>query len=296
MSDWPYYNFRASRAPAAYRVPHTVAVTLTGINKKLPSAACEIYRGYYSDIIGSSARAQDSAIAMAEFAGEDFPVISGLHNRLANLMNPEIKKQKPGDEGVIFPVVGDGTATGDDDEDVRAGYLAQVKKRNVPKWQRDLDKEVVTPEDSVVIAPEPASIADLEPEMREESPILANPPTIANSEMIESAAAQSHAESPTTPTTLSSEDIEMDENDSDLSGKLPDAPQSAVRQSSATSPTSPTIFNNKHPDIADDDDYEMNVESLDATELWDDSLWLHGPWIDGLEVIDALPWARTRSL
>ncbi|RAR05703.1 hypothetical protein DDE83_007271 [Stemphylium lycopersici] len=32
-----------------------------------------------------------------------------------------------------------------------------------------------------------------------------------------------------------------------------------------------------------------NVENINVPEPWDDLLWPHGPWVDGLEVIDKIP-------
>ena len=116
MSNWDPYCFGASRS-SPYKVLLTAAATLQVIRTKLPSAAHKIYRGYYDDIIMSGSCAQDSAVAMAIFV-ENFPAILTFHNRLAVLQNPEIEGQKPGEGRVKFPLVGNGIAVGDDDEDV----------------------------------------------------------------------------------------------------------------------------------------------------------------------------------
>jgi hypothetical protein len=68
----------------------------------------------------------------------------------------------------------------------------------------------------------------------------------------------------------------------------------AVAQSPVTSPASPTILNTEHTEV-DENNSEMSAEPLDAPEPWDDSLWVHGAWIDGLEVIDTLPRARRQN-
>ena len=69
--------------------------------------------------------------------------------------------------------------------------------------------------------------------------------------------------------------------------------QPTLRQSPATSSASPTGINSEQSE-ADEEDSEMSVILLDTSEPWNDSLWPQGAWVDGLEVIDALPWARTR--
>ncbi|KAG9186405.1 hypothetical protein G6011_02961 [Alternaria panax] len=287
MSDWDPYSFYASRSKA-YKVLLTVAATLTIIRKKLPAESKLIYDGYYDDIIRSNGRAKDSAIAMATFV-ERFPVILRFHNRLAVLQNPEIEEQKPGEGRVKFPVVGDGTAARDDDEDVIKATLVQEKNRNKAKWQAEKAKRgnmVVAPENILTTAPEPQS------EMREDSPTLVYSPTIANTEMNQPTATQSTSTRPVSPTTNNSEDFEMNDEESEMSVDLPDAPEPVVRQSSAILSASPTISDTEHTE-EDDENNGMSLEPLD--EIWDDLIWPHGAWIDGLEAIDNLPWARPRS-
>ncbi|KAI4642612.1 uncharacterized protein J4E79_011494 [Alternaria viburni] len=65
----------------------------------------------------------------------------------------------------------------------------------------------------------------------------------------------------------------------------------ALRQGPAPSSASPTGMNSEQSGI-DEEDSETSVILVDTSEPWNDSLWPHGTWIDGLEVIDALPWAH----
>jgi len=65
-----------------------------------------------------------------------------------------------------------------------------------------------------------------------------------------------------------------------------------LRQGPATSSASPTGINSEQAE-ADEEDSGVSVILLDTSEPWDDSLWPHGAWIDGLEVSDALPWAQS---
>jgi len=64
-----------------------------------------------------------------------------------------------------------------------------------------------------------------------------------------------------------------------------------LRQGPGASSASP-IGINSEPSEVDEEDSEMSVILLDTSEPWNDSLWPHGIWIDGLEVMDALPWAH----
>jgi len=66
-----------------------------------------------------------------------------------------------------------------------------------------------------------------------------------------------------------------------------------LRQGPATSSASPTGINSEQSEL-DEEDSEMSVILLDTSEPWTDSLWPHGAWVDGLEVVDALPWAHPK--
>jgi hypothetical protein len=68
----------------------------------------------------------------------------------------------------------------------------------------------------------------------------------------------------------------------------------ALPSRSATPSASHSDNDNEQLDVSEDNT-EMGMEPLDPPEPWDDSLWPHGAWIDGLEVIDALPWAHSKS-
>jgi len=98
--------------------------------------------------------------------------------------------------------------------------------------------------------------AAAEATVREKSPEAASPPTMANAELVRPSLRQGLATSSASPTGINSEQSEADEED--------------------------------------EEDSERSVIVLDTSEPWNDSLWPHGTWIDGLEVIDALPWARPK--
>jgi hypothetical protein len=103
---------------------------------------------------------------------------------------------------------------------------------------------------------EAASKFVVESTMREESPESAFPPTVANTELV----------GPALQTRSATPSASHSDNDND----------------------------NEQLDMSENDG-EMGMEPLDPPEPWDDSLWRHGAWIDGLEVIDALPWAHSKS-
>ncbi|KAI4703558.1 hypothetical protein J4E89_009979 [Alternaria sp. Ai002NY15] len=69
--------------------------------------------------------------------------------------------------------------------------------------------------------------------------------------------------------------------------------QPTLRQDPATSPASPTGIDSEQSEV-DEEDSELSVIFVDTSEPWNESLWPHGTWIDGLEVIDALPWAHPK--
>ncbi|KAI4913404.1 uncharacterized protein J4E92_009753 [Alternaria infectoria] len=237
MTDYTYYSSSASRG-FTFLIPYHVQAIFVSTTKKLPSAVRPVYREYFGDIMACRDRARDSAEAMQAFVNEDFPRISKDHNRLANLMNAEIDKQR---ENVLvkIPITGDGTAA-EDDEDDKPVTQSHEGKQNV-----------ATPGKNVT--PEAVSEAAADATMREESPEAAPPPTMANTELVR-------------PT---------------------------LRQGPATSSASPTGMNSEQSE-ADEEDSELSVIFVDTSEPWKDSLWPHGAWIDGLEVIDALPWARPK--
>jgi hypothetical protein len=244
MVDYEYYSSSASKG-FSYLVPYIVQNTLTKLLKKLPSSARPLYREYYGDIMASRARAQDSADAMIMFVDESFPHISKDHNRLANLMNAEMDKQKSG-VMVKIPMTGDGTAASED-EDGELVARPRKRKQSVAKPESAKSSKKAT-------SSEAASKSVVESAMREESPESAFPPTVANTELV----------------------------------------GPALHSRSATPSASHSDNDNEHLDISEND-REMCMEPLDPPEPWDDSLWPHGAWIDGLEVIDALPWAHPKS-
>ena len=286
MSNWDPYCFGASRS-SPYKVLLTAAATLQVIRTKLPSAAHKIYRGYYDDIIMSGSCAQDSAVAMAIFV-ENFPAILTFHNRLAVLQNPEIEGQKPGEGRVKFPLVGNGIAVGDDDEDVIKATLAQEKQRNKPKWEAERAKKGKKPKKPVVseetwaMTPEAAPDTDTEPgpEIREGFPTLAYSLTITNTEADRPVVTQSPAISPSFLANPSYGPFGMAEEILDTEGP-------AGRQSSVTLPALSTITNTAHPE-EDDNHNDMGLELPE--DISDDLTWE-----DGLEVIDTFSWARPRS-
>ena len=286
MSNWDPYCFGASRS-SPYKVLLTAAATLQVIRTKLPSAAHKIYRGYYDDIISSGSCAQDSAVAMAIFV-ENFPAILTFHNRLAVLQNPEIEGQKPGEGRVKFPLVGNGIAVGDDDEDVIKATLAQEKQKNKPKWEAERAKKGKKPKKPVVseetwaMTPEAAPDTDTEPgpEIREGFPTLAYSLTITNTEADRPVVTQSPAISPSFLANPSYEPFGMAEEILDTEGP-------AGRQSSVTLPALSTITNTAHPE-EDDNPNDMGLELPE--DISDDVTWE-----DGLEVIDTFSWARPRS-
>ncbi|KAL1797113.1 hypothetical protein ACET3X_003719 [Alternaria dauci] len=294
MSDWDPYSFSASRS-SAYKVLLTVAATLTIIRKKLPPAAHRIYRGYYDDIINAEVRASESALEMATFV-ENFPAILRFHNRVAVLQNPEIEGQKPGEGRVKFPVVGNGVAAGDDNEDVIEATLTQQKHRNKPKWEAERAKKgniVAAPEETLATVPNFAldKDAEPEPETSEESVALAHSPTIATTEADAPAVTQSPATSPASPANPESESLGMSRNDSEVIEELPDAPGPVGDQNFATLPAFPTTT-----DTEDSEEYEngngLQLEPLE--DIWDDSIWPHGDWAPGYEVMDTISWAQPR--
>jgi hypothetical protein len=63
-----------------------------------------------------------------------------------------------------------------------------------------------------------------------------------------------------------------------ISGNIDDTVAEAPGDLEATHGTAGTINN-------------FGIDPADMPALWDDSLWTHGNWVDGLEVIDALPAA-----
>ncbi|RYO45655.1 hypothetical protein AA0113_g10286 [Alternaria arborescens] len=310
MSNWDPYCFGASRS-SPYKVLLTAAATLQVIRTKLPSAAHKIYRGYYDDIISSGSGAQDSAVAMATFV-ETFPTILSFHNRLAVLQNPEIERQKTGEGRVKFPLVGNGIAAGDDDEDVIKATLAQEKQRNRPKWEAERAKKgkkpknLVASEETLAMTPEAALDTDTGPghemregfptsamthefalntntepghEMSEESSSLAYSSTVTNTEADRPVVTQSPIISPALLANPSYEPFGMAEEILDTEG--PAGPQSLV-----TLPAIPTITNTAHPEGGNNN--EMGLEFPE--DISDDLTWE-----DGLEVIDTFSWARPRS-
>jgi hypothetical protein len=285
MSNWDPYCFGASRG-SPYKVLLTAAATLQVIRTKLPSAAHKIYRGYYDDIILSGSGAQDSAVAMATFV-ENFPAILTFHNRLAVLQNPEIERQKPGGGRVKFPLVGNGIAAGDDDEDVIKATLAQEKQRNKPKWEAERTKKgrksknSVASEETLAMTPEAALDTDTGPgpEMSEESSLLAYTLTVTNTEADRPVVAQSPIISPALLASPSYEPFGMAE-------EILDTERPAGRQSSVTLPAIPTITHTAHPE--DGNNNQMGLEFPE--DILDDLTWE-----DGLEVIDTFSWARPRS-
>ena len=236
MTDYTYYSSSASKG-FTFLIPYHVQANFVAITKKLPPTARPVYREYFGDIMACRDRARDSAEAMQAFVNEDFPEISRDHNRLANLMNAEIDKQRK-NVLVKLPITGDGTAAEDDEDEPVA--QSRTREQGVAKPDKNATSKVV---------PEAAAEATL----REESPKAASPPTMANAELV----------------------------------------QPTLRQSSAISSASPTGINSEQSEV-DEEESEMSVILLDTSEPWNDSLWPQGAWVDGLEVIDALPWARTR--
>ncbi|KAI4665184.1 uncharacterized protein J4E88_010632 [Alternaria novae-zelandiae] len=236
MTDYTYYSSSASRG-FTFLIPYHVQAIFVSTTKKLPSAVRPVYREYFGDIMACRDRARDSAEKMQAFVNENFLHISKDHNRLANLMNAEIDKQRK-NVLVKIPITGDGTAAEDDEGEP----VAQPRER---------EQNVATPGKKVT--PEVVSEAAAKATVCEESPEAASPPTLANAELVR-------------PTLL---------------------------QGPATSSASPTGINSEQSE-ADEEDSEMSVILLDTSEPWNDSLWPHGAWVDGLEVIDALPWARPK--
>jgi len=234
MTDYTYYSSSASKG-FTFLIPYHVQAHFVSITKKLPPTARPVYREYFGDIMACRDRARNSAEAMQAFVNENFPCISKDHNRLANLMNAEIDKQRK-NVLVKLPITGDGTAA-EDDED---GPVAQSRTREQGVAKSDKN-----------VTPEAVSEVSAEATVREESPKAAPLPTMANMNLVRPTLGQSPATSPASPRGVDHEQSEVDEEDS-----------------------------------------EMSVTLLDTSEPWDDSLWPHGAWIDGLEVIDALPWAH----
>lgn len=223
---------------------------------------------------------------MATFV-ENFPAILTFHNRLAVLQNPEIEGQKPGEGRVKFPLVGNGIAAGDDDEDVIKATLAQEKQRNKPKWEAERAKKgkkpknLVASEETLSMAPEAALDTNTEPgpEMSEESSSLAYSLTVTNTEADRPVVTQSPMISPALLANPSYEPFGMAEEILDTEGP-------AGRQSSVTLPAIPTITNTAHPENGNNN--EMGLEF--SEDILDDLTWE-----DGLEVIDTFSWARPRS-
>ncbi|KAI4678818.1 hypothetical protein J4E81_010546 [Alternaria sp. BMP 2799] len=240
MTDYTYYSSSASRG-FTFLIPYHVQAIFVSTTKKLPSAVRPVYREYFGDIMACRDRARASAEAMQTFVNENFPRISKDHNRLANLMNAEIDKQRK-DVLVKIPITGDGTAA-EDDEDDEPVAQSRLREQVLAKSDKNATSKVV-----LETAAEAA--------VREESPEVASPPTMANAELV----------------------------------------RPSLRQGLATSSASPTGINSgqSEADEEDEEDSERSVIVLDTSEPWNDSLWPHGTWIDGLEVIDALPWARPK--
>ncbi|KAI4605605.1 hypothetical protein J4E83_010497 [Alternaria metachromatica] len=236
MTDYTYYSSSASKG-FTFLIPYHVQAKFVAITKKLPPTARPVYREYFGDIMACRDRARNSAEEMQAFVNDSFPRISKDHNRLANLMNAEIDKQRK-NVLVKIPITGDGTAAEDDEDEP----VAQAHKKK---------QSVATPGKKVT--PDAVSEVSAEAAVREESPEAAFPPTMANAELVRPALRQGPATSSASPTGISSEQSEVDEEDS-----------------------------------------EMSVIFVDTSEPWKDSLWPHGAWVDGLEVIDALPWARPK--
>lgn len=249
---------------------------------------------------------------MATFVNQ-FPEILIFHNRLAVLQNPEIERQKPGEGRVKFPLVGNGIAAGDDDEDVINATLTQEKQRNKPKWEAERAKKGKKPKNPVVsegklamtpgaaldtdTEPEPEmregfstsattpevtldSNTKTEPEISEGYPTLAYSLTITNTEADSPVVAQSPVVSPAFLANPDYEPFGMAEEILDTQGPT-------GRQSSVTLLVSPTITNTAYPE-EDDNDNGMGLELRE--DIWDDLTWE-----DGLEVIDTFSWARSRS-
>ena len=235
MTDYTYYSSSASKG-FTFLIPYHVQARFVSLTKKLPPTARPVYREYFGDIMACRDRARDSAEAMQTFVNDSFQHISKDHNRLANLMNAEIDKQRK-NVLVKLPITGDGTAAEDDDE-------------NEPVAQSRTTKQTVAESDKKA-ASKAVSEAAAEATVREESPEAASPPTLANAELVR-------------PT---------------------------LRQGPATSSASPTGINSEQSEV-DEEDSELSVIFVDTSEPWRDSLWPHGAWVDGLEVIDALPWAH----
>jgi hypothetical protein len=243
---------------------------------------------------------------------ENFPAILTFHNRLAVLQNPEIEGQKPGEGRVKFPLVGNGIAVGDDDEDVIKATLAQEKQRNKPKWEAERAKKgkkpknLVASEKTLAMTPEAALDTDTGPghemregfptsamthefalntntepghEMSEESSSLAYSSTVTNTEADRPVVTQSPIISPALLANPSYEPFGM-------AGEILDTEGPAVPQSSVTLPAIPTITNTAHPE--DGNNNEMGLEFPE--DISDDLTWE-----DGLEVIDTFSWARPRS-
>ncbi|KAI4675975.1 uncharacterized protein J4E84_009774 [Alternaria hordeiaustralica] len=235
MVDYTYYSSSASKG-FTFLIPYHVQANFVSLTKKLPPTARPVYREYFGDIMACRDRARDSAEAMQTFVNESFPRISKDHNRLANLMNAEIDKQRK-EVSVKIPITGDGTAA-EDDEDDKPVTQSREGKQNVATPGKNVTSEAV-------------SEAAAEATVREDSPEAAPPLTMANTKLVRPTLRQGPAASSASPTGINSEQSEADEEDSELS----------------------VIF-------------------VDTSEPWNDSLWPHGTWIDGLEVIDALPWAH----
>ncbi|KAI4611643.1 uncharacterized protein J4E87_010493 [Alternaria ethzedia] len=235
MTDYTYYSSSASRG-FTFLIPYHVQAIFVSTTKKLPSAVRPVYREYFGDIMACRDRARASAEAMQAFVNEDFPRISKDHNRLANLMNAEIDKQR-NNVLVKLPITGDGTAAEDDEDEPVA--QSRTREQGVAKSDKNAVSKVV-------------SEAAAEATVREKSPDAASPPTMANAELV----------------------------------------QPTLRQDPATSPASPTGIDSEQSEV-DEEDSELSVIFVDTSEPWNESLWPHGTWIDGLEVIDALPWAHS---
>jgi hypothetical protein len=223
---------------------------------------------------------------MATFV-ENFPAILTFHNRLAVLQNPEIEGQKPGEGRVKFPLVGNGIAAGDDDEDVIKATLAQEKQRNKPKWEAERAKKGKKPknpvasEETLAMTPEAALDTDTElgPEMSEESSSLAYSLIVTNTEADRLVVNQS-------PTILPAFLANPNYEPFGMADEILDTEGPAERQSSVTLPAISTITNTAHPE--DDNNNEMGLKFPE--DISDDLTWQ-----DGLEVIDTFSWARPRS-
>jgi len=237
MTDYTYYSSSASKG-FTFLIPYHVQAIFVATTRKLPSAARPVYREYFGDIMACRDRARDSAEAMQAFVNKDFPEISRDHNRLANLMNAEIDKQRK-EVSVKIPITGDGTMAGEDEDDKPLAELGRKKQSPAESGKKATLKAV--------------SEAAAEATVREEPSKTASPPTVANTELVRPTLGQ---------------------------GPGP-----------ATSPRRPTGGDREYSEV-DEEDSELSVIVLDTSEPWKDSLWPHGAWIDGLEVVDALPWAH----